>query len=296
MANEVVTSGLERANAVLSARRLLLLADRAVLGAHSAIFEAGSLTGANNTTTKIPRQGLDGYNRMAAGSEASDTANTAYTDASTNVAVGRYDLSYDVSTMTVGTDSELSWQRFAQSLMISAMLTETEVCAALATGFSTSVGSQTSEMSLTTFLTSISTLEGANVPGPYLFVGHTAHRRGLRLEQLLSVGGQAQYQAPVGTAIGTGYGGNLWGVDLFFSNLAPASGSGKGGMMVGQGAIARVTMSPPVNDPSRQTVMDNIMIEYARQAGASLDEYHGHLWVGYAENDDARGVLVECKA
>lgn len=296
MADEVLTGGLERANSVLSAQYLLLLADRAVLGAHPAIFEAGDVAGTSNNVIKVPRHGLDGYDVMATATEIEDLANSAYTDASTNVTVGRYSLSYDVSTLAVGTDRVLSWPRFAQSLLRSAQVTETQVCAGLATGFSTSVGSVSSEMSLTTFLSALSTLEGDDVPGPYMFVGHTAHKRGLRLEQLLSVGGQAQYQAPAGTAIGTGYGGSLFGVDLFFSNRAPDSSTGKAGMMIGEGAILRAQMSPPVNDPSRQAAFNNILIEYARDAGATLDEYHGHAYFSYAENDDARGVQVRVKA
>lgn len=296
MANEVQTSNLERADSILSAQFLLLLADRAVLGQHPSIFEAGDVAGTSNNVIKVPRYGLDGYDTMATATEIQDVANVAFTDASTNITVGRYTLSYDVSTLAVGTDRVLSWPRFAQSLLRSAQITETEVCAALATGFSTSVGSVSSEMALTTFLSALSTLEGDDVPGPYLFVGHTAHKRGLRLEQLLSVGGQAQYQAPVGTAVGTGMGGTLFGVDLFFTNRAPDSSTGKAGMMVGQGAILRGQMTPPVNDPSRQAAFNNILIEYARDAGATVDEYHGHAYFAYAENDDTRGVQVLVKS
>jgi len=36
-------------------------------------------------------------------------------------------------------------------------------------------------------------------------------------------------------------------------------------------------------------------VEYARDAGATISQYHGHLFVGYAENDDDRGQQILCK-
>ena len=130
MANEVQTGGLERADSILASQFLLLLADRAVLGAHPAIFEAGDVAGTSNNVIKVPRYGLDGYDVMATATEIQDLANSAFTDASTDITVGRYSLSYDVSTLAVGTDRVLSWPRFAQSLLRSAQVTETSVCAA----------------------------------------------------------------------------------------------------------------------------------------------------------------------
>ncbi len=296
MANEVLTSNLERANAVLDARFLLLLADRAIIGAHPAIFDAGDVASINNNVIKVRRLGLDGYDIMATATEIQDLANVAFTDASTNVTVGRYSLSYDASTLAVGTDSVLGLDRFASSLLMSAMVTETSLLASLATGFSNSSGSVSAEMSLTTFLAALAALEARNVPGPYMFLGHSAHRRGLRLEQLLSVGGQTQYQPPTGVAVGSTFGGRLFDVDTFYTNRAPDSSTGKAGMMVGTGAILRGYLSPPVEDPSRQTAVQNILIEYARDAGATISQYHGHLFVGYAENDDDRGQQILCKS
>lgn len=296
MANEILTSNLERANSVLSAQFLLLLADRGVLGAHAAIMDAGDVANINSNVIKVRRLGLDAYDIMATATEIQDLANVAFTDASTNVTVGRYSLSYDASTLAVGTDSVLGYDRFAQSLLRSAQVTETSVAAGLSTGFSTTLGSVSTEMSLTTFLTAISTLEIKNVPGPYLFVGHGAHRRGIRFEQLLSVGGQTQYQPPAGVAVGTPFGGTLFGVDTFYTQRAPDSTTGKAGMMAGMGAILRGTMTPPVEDPSRQTAVGNILIEYARDAGATISQYHGHAYFAYVENDDDRGVQILTKA
>lgn len=296
MANEILTSTLERVNGVLSAQMLLLLADRGVLGAHPAIVDAGDVASMNSNVIKVRRLGLDGYDIMATATEIQDLANSAFSDASTNVTVGRFSLSYDASTLAVGTDSELGRDRFARSLLTSAQVTETSVAAGLATGFSTSLGSVTTEMSLTTFLTALSTLEIKDVPGDYLFIGHGAHRRGIRFEQLLSVGGQAQYQPPSGVAVGTPFGGRLFGVDTFYTNRAPTSSTGRAGMMVGAGAILRGQMTPPVEDASRQTAVANILVEYARDAGATISQYHGHAFFAYAENDDERGVEILTKA
>lgn len=298
MANEILTSNLERVDSILSSTRLLLLADRAIMGAHPAILEAGDVAGTGSNVIKVRRLGLDGYNALASATEIQDLTNIAFVDASTNVTVGRYSVSHDASTISMGTDPELDWARFAQSLLTDALTYETTLAAALATGFSDSLGTDATEMSLTTLLTATSTLEAANVSGPYLFVGHSAHIRGLRLEQLLGVAGQMQYQPPAGVQVGTGYKGRVpvIDVDVFQTNRSPSSGSGYAGMLVGQGAIARAHMTPPVSDPSRQRAMGNILIEYGRDPGATIDQYHAHLYVGFVENDDARGVQIICKA
>lgn len=296
MSNELVQSALERANSVLSSHLMLLLADRAVLGAHPAIYDAGDVAGIGNNVIKVPRAGLDGYALMATATEIQDLGNTAYVDASTNVTVGKYYLAHAMSGSVLGTDMHLSAARMGQSLAVSAMVTETSLAASLATSFSVTAGAVTAEMSLTTSLSALSMLEAANVPGPYLMIGHSSHIRGLRLEQLLGVAGQAQYQAPVGVAAGTGYKGTLWGVGLFQSNYAPASGAGKAGLMAGFGAILRAQMTAPVIEPARQVASGNVRIAYSFDDGTDVGKFAGTLYVGYALNDDTRAVQILAKA
>jgi hypothetical protein len=63
-------------------------------------------------------------------------------------------------------------------------------------------------------------------------------------------------------------------------------------MLAGRSAFARAYMTPPVDDPTRQLAFDNILIEFDRDPGATTSSHHGHLFVAYAENDDARAIQV----
>ena len=297
MANEVILSTLERADSIVSAQRLLLLAERAPMPAHPAIYEAGDVANMRNNVIKVARDGLDGYNLLASATEIASTANTAFTDASTNVTVGRYYLGYYSSGLATGTDDLLKRDRWFQSLAVSAAQTEVSVCTALATSLTTTVGSVTSEMSLTTFLSALSTLEVADVPGPYLFSGHTAHIRGLRLEQLLSVGGQMQYRQPGAVAAGSGYKGQLFDVDVFATNRTPTESGGYAGMMAGFGAILRAQMgAASVGDPSSQIGIENMRLAYTNDESDDLGRFHCNMYVGYAINDATRAVEILTKA
>ena len=296
MANEVLMSNLERANSVLSAQFDLLDAAREAAPLHPAILQAGNVANIGNNVIKVRLLGLDGYDVMASATEIEDIANTAFTDASVNVTVARRTLSYDASAISLDTDDVLSWERFARSLAVSALVSETRDLLALSTGFTgTSLGNDATEFSLTTLLAAISALEASDVGGPYLMAGHTSHKRGLRLEQILSVGGQMQYMEPAGVAAGqTGAAGSLFGVDLFFSNRAPTSGTGRAGMLVGRGAILRALLTPTAKD-SRQTVAGNVKIAYGYTEGTDIDTVTGHAYYGLAEFRDARGVQLVVK-
>ena len=296
MANEIITSDLERSADVRSAVYELALADRGFLTPESygQILDAGDVAGLGTHVVRVTRQGLDGYDLMGDGSEITDVANTAYTDASVTVTVARNSLSYDASTLAISTDPILRMERLYQSLMASGSATFTNDVAALMDGFSTQAGTSGVSQSLASLLEAVTILEAANVPGPYLGVMHSRQWGAVRLEHYLNAGGAIQYEAPIstGAASATGYKGRLFGgLDIFVANrgIATSGSDYKGGVM-GQAALLMAKLTPVVEDASRQAVMGNTMVEYGRVPGAAKSEYHGHKFYGLVEFEDTRGV------
>ena len=294
-----LTTDFSRSADVRSAVYELTLADRSILQPElsPAFLYAGSVSGLGTQTLRVARLGFgqDAFTTKASGAatEDDDVANTAFTDTSVTISVDRHSLSYDITSIALDTDPVVGMQSLYQSILVDAGRHLTNSICGLASGWSNVVGTTGVEMSLTTFLNAINTLEAANVEGPYLAVLHPNQWRGIRKEHLISVGGAAQYIPAEATVSGsTGYKGKLFGVDVFVSSNIPLSGSDRQGMMVGKSGIVFADMAPSVMDPVRQAVIGRTKLEIDRVPGSDIDEIHGHTYFGVAEFEDARGVQI----
>jgi len=299
MAN--TSSNLEFAAEVIRAGYIRSLAARDILVSHPAIVGIGPANGINSLTQTVREFGIEGADLYAvAGTEDASVAATTMGVESDDVTVGRYSLGRLVNGIAMDADSVLGQPLVARDLFVSAMVTETSLCAALATGWTNITGDVATEMSLVTFLEAIAALEARNVEGPYLFQGHTAHKRGLRLEQLLQAGGQIQYRETVaGLAGQTGLVGSLFGVDLYFTNLAPTDSGGKAGQMLGANSILHNWQNPSVSNSSSEAVVGNVKVIHAPVASRDQDQWFGHLrtgWARYEPGSSQRGQRVRCSA
>jgi hypothetical protein len=100
MADEIIYSGIGDLSlaAALSAEYILLAADRNALPNHPALQYVGDISvGAHSAVIKVPHIGLMGYNLLASTGDGTSVANTALTDGSTSVTVGRYSKAYEAS-------------------------------------------------------------------------------------------------------------------------------------------------------------------------------------------------------
>ena len=299
MAN--TSSNLEFAAEVIRSGYILSLAARDILPAHPAIVPVGPANGINSLTQTVREFGIEGADIYAvAGSEDAQVTPTTIGVAADDVTVGRYSLGRLVNGIAMDADSELGQPLVARDLFQSAMVTETALCAALATGWSNITGDVSTEMSLVTFLEAIAALEARDVTGPFLFQGHTAHKRGLRLEQILQAGGQIQYAPTVaGLAGQTGLVGTLFGVSLYFTNRAPTDSGGRAGQMLGANSILHNWQNPSVSDPSSEAAIGNVKIIHAPVADRDQDRWFGHLrsgWARYEPGSSQRGQRVRCSA
>lgn len=298
MAGENLTTNLEHLTEVGSGVVLLSLADRAVVGDHPAVLNLGPMNLMQSKQSQGRLAAIEGANLYTSRTEIESEANTVITMDDFDVAVGRLSLTRAASGTAYDQDGMLTSEMYVRDLVRSGLVTETNLLAALSTSFTNITGDVSTDMSLVTFLSALTALEARDVPGPYLFLGHTAHFAGLRLDQLLSVGGQMQYQAPsaVGSAVGNM--GQLFGVDMFKTNRAPTSTTGRAGMMAGAGAILRNHQNPSITNTGEQIAIGNIKIYDTYEGRTDVKVWGGHLYTGYKiqnADGDTRGQQIRCR-
>lgn len=297
MANENLVSNLEFIAEAATAIYFRSLADRAVLPAHASILQLGPTNALQSITGQGRVFGVQGADLYVSRTEIQSQGNTEISVDDFSCAVGRHSLVRSVSGTAFDADPVLEPAFYAQDLIVGALATETNLCAGLATSFTNISGAAAVDMSLVTFLEALTALELRNVSGPYMFLGHTAHFAGMRLEQLLTVGGMMQYAPPAGISSEVGYLGQLLGVDLFKTNRAPDDGAGKAGFMAGAGAILRNHQNPSITNTGEQAAVGNIKIFNSYVGNTDVKTWGGHLYVGYKIQDadgDDRGQRIRC--
>jgi hypothetical protein len=93
---------------------------------------------------------------------------------------------------------------------------------------------------------------------------------------------------------GTGFKGNLYGVDIFVSNKIPTANAGAdyAGGVFGRGAVLWADASIPM-DPSVIGVnAGKVMLEFDRNAASAITSFVSNFYLGTAEGDDARGAAL----
>jgi hypothetical protein len=302
VANEILLSGIAdlRVGEVLSGLVLQLLADRNALPNHPALVYAGDAAGQATNVLRVPHLGLGGYNLLAATADGDEVANTALTDGVTDITVARYSKAYEASDLSFLTDpgNILGMQRFAEDAVITTANTLTDLICNVTDGFTATVGSSGVDFSLSNFMAAYATLDAANVQGPYLCVLHAQQFNDLMTDVALNVGGTVQWNPAamaIGNLRGTGYKGNLHGVDIVVSNRVPTANAGadRAGAMFGRGALVWGDASVVAFDPVNQMLLGNkILFERSRNARKGLTAMVTHAYLGVSKAIDAAGVSI----
>jgi len=302
MAYEILTAGIAdlKTTEVMSSIFLLLLAEREDILGHPALVYAGAAEGSNKV--RVPQIGLGGYDVLAAGTEGTALANTALTDASSDITVAWYGKSYERSDLArmVAANGLLDPEMFAMDSAVSIAQTLLGLVAGLMDGFSTVVGSTTVDATHQNFIDAITALEIAKVPGPYLSLLHPRQWGDLRTDAL-SLGGAAQYRADAQGSIAAGTGqfaGQLYGVDVFKTSRVDTMNAGAdyGGGMIGRGAVAWADGIIPNDGDPNMINMGRGALERVRTGKAALTAYVSHAYMGVVECIDAAGVTIQTDA
>ena len=305
MANEILYAGVAdlRTAEILSGEYLRLLAARESLPQHPALLYAGDAAGTGSVVVKVPQIGLDGYDLPVSVADGAAVANTALTDGSTTITVARYSKAYEVSDLSRLSDRGLlSPQAFAADSVASTNALLVSLVASLMQGFSSSVGSTGSDLTVANFFAAIGTLEVANVAGPYLAILHPQQVSDLRQAVGAASAGAVQWMPESQEQmrlLGNGFRGTFSGVQIFSTTFVPtvAGGADRGGGMFGRGAILWADASlPPSNSGEELIIGGKVLFERERDAKSGLTQYVTHRYVGVAEGIDACGVQIATDA
>jgi hypothetical protein len=301
VANEILYAGVAdlRTAEALSAEYLLLLAARESLPAHPALLYAGDAQGRGSVVMKVPHVGLAGYDILSAVADGSAVTNTALSDGSTAITIGRHSKSYEASDLVRLSDQGLlSPQAFAADAVQATASTVVSLVANVTDGFSATVGTSGSDLSVANFLAAIQTLEVANVPGPYMAILHPQQMGDLRAALAAVTGGAVQWLPATAEQInllGNGYRGRWASVDLFSTTFVPTANAGadRAGGMFGRGAVVWADSTiPGENDSSQLIIGGKVLFERDRTAKSGLTAYVTHAYLGVSEGIDAAGVSI----
>ena len=162
----------------------------------------------------------------AAVNEATDLANTAVNPTKVTFTPGEVGIMYTVTDVSGRKSLQTLPQITSRGVRACLKKWETDATALFA-GFTgnTAIGTSGADLSLGQFQSAIYTLEAADIPGPYVFVGHQIQISDLRTAILASGAAiwsnesVAAQRGLIGDNNGnTGFKGNLLGIDCFASS------------------------------------------------------------------------------
>ena len=305
MANEVLYSGLGdlRLAKILNNEIQLLLADRFSLRNHPAIFQAGNIAGRGSSVLSVPQAGLDGYDLMTAvGAETASASNVALTDGSADITIARYALRREISDLANMTDSVgLNVERLAADMVGAYEMAVTNAICDTIDGFSTTVGTSGSDMTVDNFFSALFALEQASVATPYVAVLHPVQLTDLQ-NSIRAEASNAIAFSPATVemlaAKGQGYAGSFMGVDIYKSSKVPTANAGadRAGAMMGYGAVgmAEGAVRPisALGGALQFPAGTVIAVEYERNSATALTAITGNAYFGVSILQDGMGVSI----
>ena len=303
MANEVYFSNLSgnaRVAAILNQFVVTKLTDTASLVNHPSITQLRSMNGSGSTVVQVPVVSW-GANAMASVAENATVSNTALTSTNVNVTIARQALRRQISDLAMltatGIPLDVTLDNIAADMVLAYNKRVTTMIAALSSGFSSSVGSTTVDLTVANFYAAIFGLQLNSADGMFTAILHPQQINDL-ISSLRSETGPGQYLATSQDQVqakGPGFRGNLFGVDIFASANVPTATAGADylGMMIAPGAIgvATATAAPMVGAPTLPS-QSPIVVELERDASSGSTIVVGSAFVGVAELDDLRGIGI----
>lgn len=307
MADEVYFSGLSgnaRLAAVLNQSIVTKLVDTASLVNHPAILQLRQLAGSGSTAVQVPVVSW-GANAMAAVAENASVANTALTTTVATITIARQALRRQISDLAqltaTGVPLDVTVDNLASDMVLAYNRRVTTMIAALSSGFSGSVGTTNTTLTVANFYAAIFALQLTANDGQFVAIMHPKQINDL-ISSLRSETGPGQYLAATQDQVqakGPGYRGSLFGVDLFGSTLVPTANAAvdRLGMMISPGAIGVATASAaPIIGATTRVLASPIVVEFERDASNGSSIIVGSAFCGVGELDDARGVGILSKA
>jgi len=307
MANEILfstLSGNARVSAVLHQTIVEKLADTFDLSNHPSILQFGVMNGTGSSALQVPVVGLNGTDSMAAVADGSAVSNTQITTGSATITIARQALRRSISdlanlTNNVAGGMGVGIEGLAEDMVFAYRKRATSMLCALSSGFSTSVGATTVNLSVSTFYDAIFALQLQANDGQFVAVLHPQQINDL-ISSLRSETGPGQYLAATQdqmNAKGRGFRSSIFGVDLYGSTLTPTVNAGADylGMMFAPGAIGMATGTPAPVAGAGGVILpagSPVVVELERDSASGLTYLTGSAYLGVAEVQDLKAVSI----
>lgn len=297
-----------RMNNMISQEIRLYLADSLSLRNTEFMDFVGSVNGMGSATIKVRKAGLDGYDAaqwsaFSGATEADAVSDTSLTETSADVTVKRRALAYsisDLASMTGTGPGDLDPFRIAESIARSYDGMFADLTANAITGFSDiETGSAGNTLSVDSFLNALQKLQnksGKTVPGPYIAVLHPKAFGELQDSIRSETQGVLQFVMPSYEALkakGSSYKGQFLGCEIYVSSYIENDGVNSYAGVWGPGALGFATGAPAIVGAAQVMDMDQVSIEFSRDATKALTRVVGHAYLGISVIDDDRGVILQ---
>lgn len=306
MAGEILYSSLSgnaRVAAVLNQFVAIKLRDTASLVGHPSILQLRSPAGTGSSTIQVPVVSW-GADSMSAVADGAAVANTAVTSAAVSITIARQALRRQVSDLAQLTNSgiplDVTIENIAGDFVSAYHRRATSMLCALSSGISNSVGTTTVDLSVSTFLQALYSLQLTANEGPFVAVLHPQQVNDL-MASMRSEAGPGQWipaNQELLNAHGPGLVGVCYGVQLYKSTLVPTATAGADylGMMFAPGAFGIATASAaPIVGGTVIPTESPVMVEVERDSASGLTALTGSAFIGVGEIDDAKacGILSD---
>ena len=301
--NSIIYTGIgdESTAEAMSLQYALLLKDRSSgFLSHPALFYIGSINGGTSAVLKLPEMGTMGYDLLVSTTDGNPVGDTALTDSSATVTVGKYAKSVEMSDMCgIVAGKLLNADIWAMDAIVSANMTLVSLVAALFSGFSVTVGTSGVNATLQNFLDARTQLALSAVTGELLCVLHPVQWGDIVSDLALNSGGAITFDAasmPLLAVSSIGYQGKLLGVDVYTSNYVATANAGadRAGAMFGRGAILWADGVPSImpGDPFATLIAGKVLFEVDRARKGGTTAFVSTVYLGVIEGQDLAGVGI----
>ena len=294
-----------RLSQMISQEINLLLRDVANLRNSQFVTYLGSINGLGSDTLRVRKAGLDGFDLMETpAAEGTALSIQDFTDDKVDIVCARMGLRYDITdlaTLTGFGGRDIDPFRLAQSMAGSYEASFADKTADAVDDFTTSVGSASTQFSVDDFFSGIFQLEKAasnkGAPGPYCAILHPVALTELQDSLRNETGNAISYMAATQEMLmakGSGFVGNLLGIEVYKSSYINAAGGAYKNAMFAVGALGYIDGAPASLAGAAQSMnMGKVLVELERDGSKAITSVIGHAYLGLSVLDDDRGVVID---
>lgn len=236
------------------------------------------MTGTPGLTAQVPIYPAVAASSLTDGTDI--TGNTAFDTSSITITASEIGAMVTLTDLSKESSNEDLAAAIGRQLGDAMAKKVDEDLAGLFTGFSNTVGSAQSEITVDDFFKAAATLRANQAPGPYVAVIHPY--QAFQLKKVLAGNGNTPMNNHelANEALRSGYVGQVAGIQIFESTVVTGDSAG---------AFVGAAMSA---DALGYMVKRNMRIETQRQASQRADQIVGTMAYGVSEIFDAYGVQL----